>query len=267
VTAEGHRAPDEALLEVDGLSVGFGGVPALTEVHLRVPRGGVVALIGPNGAGKSTLFNCVSRLYEPSAGTIRFAGDDLLSRRPHHLARLGIVRTFQNTSLFGDMTVADNVRLGIPDPALVSPLRITLGLRGARRRERELTDRVHEALDRWGLSGSADVEASALDYPRRKRVELARALVGSPTLLLLDEPAAGLGSGEAIDLGLQIKEICTATGTTALLVEHNVGMVMRIAAEIYVLAAGRNLAHGSPRSIADDPEVARVFLGSTAPAR
>jgi branched-chain amino acid transport system ATP-binding protein len=252
------------LLEVDGLSIAFGGVPALADVRLSVPGGSVVALIGPNGAGKSTLFNCVSRLYRPAAGTVRYDGADLLTRRANELAGLGIARTFQSTALFAELTVRENLQLGVPDRASASPLRAML--RATRRKDRETAERAGAELARWGLDRVADVPASGLDYPSRKRVELARALMAEPRLLLLDEPAAGLASGEAVDFGTEIAEICAAAGTTVLLVEHNVAMVMRIAVRIAVLAAGRNLAEGTPAEIAADPEVARVFLGSAAGA-
>lgn len=253
-----------ALLDVEGLSIAFGGVPALADVRLSVPAGSVVALIGPNGAGKSTLFNCVSRLYRPSAGALRYDGANLLARRPDELAGLGIARTFQNTALFADLTVRENLQLGVPDRASVSPIRALL--RTTRHKDRESADRASVELARWGLGRLADLPASGLDYPSRKRVELARALMAEPRLLLLDEPAAGLASGEAVDFGTEIAEICAAAGATVLLVEHNVAMVMRIADRIAVLAAGRNLAEGTPAEIAANPEVARVFLGTAAGA-
>lgn len=238
------------LLKVDSLSIRFGGVAALSDVSFEIEEGHVTGLIGPNGAGKTTCFNCITRLYQPTSGSITFAGDDLLQVPAYRVAGRGIARTFQNLELFTSMTVLDNVLVGIAArPA-----------NGAARRPdvRE----ARELLAYVGLGDSADHPVRRLPFGARKMVELARALAAKPKLLLLDEPAAGFGHEEVGRLGETISRINRDFGTTILMVEHQMQLVMGVCDHIIVLSSGKKLAEGPPAAIAQNREVIEAYLGS-----
>ncbi|TLM67696.1 MAG: ABC transporter ATP-binding protein [Deltaproteobacteria bacterium] len=250
------------MLRLEGVGKRFGGLPALDDVAFTAPPGELTALIGPNGAGKSTLINCITGVLPASAGSIRFDGRELCGLPPHAVARLGIARTFQNLRLFPRLSVLDNVLTGLTAEAGRSMLMAMLRLPYLRHRERQLRLRALEALDRFGLAGKADWPAAALAYGDRKRVELARACVGRPRLILLDEPVAGLNEAETALIGQELRRL-RAAGHTLLLVEHDMELVMSIADQVVVLDSGRCIARGTPDEVRKNPLVLEAYLGRT----
>jgi branched-chain amino acid transport system ATP-binding protein len=253
-----------ALLAVDGVTIRFGGVTALEDVSFTVARGAICGLIGPNGAGKTTLFNCVSRLYEPSAGSIYFDGRPLASFSRNEIATLGIARTFQNVALFATMSTRDNVRVGAHPLARGGFFANALALPLVGREERRLAQRADALIEEFGLTAVADRPVAELPFGVRKRVELARALAIEPKLLLLDEPAAGLNHDEVHSLAGEIRAIRDRRGVAILLVEHHMNLVMRVSDQVVALEFGRVIADGTPEAVRANPEVVRAYLGSAA---
>jgi len=238
-----------ALLHVESLTRRFGGIVALNEVSFEVPQGQIVGLIGPNGAGKTTVFNLITRLYRPDRGRILFDGRDLLRVPPHRVARAGIGRTFQNVELFTRMTVLENVLVGAHTKVEWF-------------REREGRRRALDILAYVGLSDLADHPASGLPFGTLKRIELARALVLRPKLLLLDEPAGGLSHEEVAALGRFIRGMREDFDLTVLLVEHHMNLVMGISEIVHVLDFGELIATGTPDDVRSNPAVIAAYLGS-----
>jgi branched-chain amino acid transport system ATP-binding protein len=230
-----------ALLAVSGVTMRFGGVTALQDVSFEVAGGAICGLIGPNGAGKTTLFNCISRLYDPGAGSIEFDGHPLATFARHELASLGIARTFQNVALFSTMTVRENVCVGAHALAHRGFLANALATPRARHEELRIAERADALIEEFGLKSVAERPAGALPFGVRKRVELARALAKGPKLLLLDEPAGGLNHSEVDGLADEIRAIRDRRGVAVLLVEHHMNLVMRVSDQVvraYLGSAG-----------------------------
>ena len=252
------------LLEIDRVTVRFGGIAALDDLSFSVGEHQIYGVIGPNGAGKTTLFNCLSRLYTPTSGDIRIGGASVLGQPTHGMAALGVGRTFQNVALFNTMTVRDNVLTGGHSTTSSGFLRNILRSRGARREEAELRERSAALIGLMQLEAHADRVVSELPFGVRKRVELARAMATRPKLLLLDEPAAGLNHEELETLKATIRSLRDTMGTAVVLVEHHVGMVMALSDRIVTLNFGRRIAEGTPDEIRAHPEVISAYLGVAA---
>lgn len=248
-------------LQVDAISLAFGGLQVLHEVSLSVEAGELLALIGPNGAGKTTVFNCISGLYRPS-GAIRFQGRDLLGLAPHQVAALGIARTFQHGEVFARLSVADNLMAARHLAIRTNPLAELLGLPGVRRAEAGHRAGIDRILALCDLTRHAETPVSALPYGTQKLVGFARALALGPSLLLLDEPSAGLTRDEREDLAHYILKTREELGIAMIWIEHDMQMVADLADRIHVLDYGRSLADGPPQQVLADPEVIRAYLGS-----
>lgn len=248
------------MLRLEGINKNFGGLPALREVSFAVASGQVTALIGPNGAGKSTLIHVLTGLLTPTSGTVHFQGQEISHLPAHRITRLGVQRTFQNLRLFPRLSVLDNVLTGLTCEADVSMLAAMLRLPSLRHRERALRLRALAALDQFGLTDKATWPAGILAYGDKKRVELARAVVGQPKLLVLDEPVAGLNADETTAVAEQLR-LLRNEGYTILLVEHDMDLVMNIADQMVVLDSGQCIATGTPAEIRCNPLVLEAYLG------
>jgi branched-chain amino acid transport system ATP-binding protein len=249
------------LLEVDGIELRFGGTRAVDGVSFDVQRGELFAIIGPNGAGKTSIFNCISGVYRPQAGAIRFLGEDLLGDRPDRIAKRGIARTFQNIELFDNLTVVENLMLGRHQHLDYGVLEGMLYVGRARRTELANRRIVEDIVDFLEIAAHRKFPVGMLPYGVKKRVELGRALAMEPKLLLLDEPVAGMNAEETEDMARFILDIRSELDTAMILVEHDMGLVMDLADRVMVMDFGRRIALGGPKEVQADQAVIKAYLG------
>lgn len=251
------------VLEIDRITLKFGGVSVLNAVSLAVETGELLALIGPNGAGKTSIFNCISGIYQPTDGSIRFRGKDILGLASHAIAASGIGRTFQHAELFPEMSVLDNVLTGLHARLRPNAIGSMLRLPGTNRREAEHRAEAEEILRFLELSYLADESVGNLPFGTQKLIGFGRALAANPALLLLDEPSAGLTREEREDLAFYILKAKERMDTAIIWIEHDMQMVADIADRIHVLDYGKSLADGLPEEVLKNQEVVRAYLGST----
>ena len=254
------------LLKVSDVVMRFGGIIALNGVSFDVKQGEICGLIGPNGSGKTTMFNCISGIYRHSRGDIAFEGSSINGMPRHRMAGLGIGRTFQNVALFNSMSVRDNLLVGAHHRGTSGFLANALRLPQTRREDSAAYEGMDDLLDLLNLRAVADLPAGGLPFGTRKRIELARALIGRPKLLLLDEPAGGLNHGEVAELGDLFRRVRDRFNLSILLVEHHMALVMSVSEKVVALEFGMKIAEGTPDQVRNEPEVIRAYLGDTADA-
>jgi branched-chain amino acid transport system ATP-binding protein len=257
-----EAAPEGPQLAVSGVAKRFGGVRALDDISISVGRGEIVSIIGPNGAGKTTLLNIVSGLFRPNEGAILLEGKDITGERPSRIAAMGVARTFQNIALFNGMSVLDNIMLG-RHARMHSGLMASVIYWGmAQKEEIAHRSRVEDLIDFLKLQQLRKLPTGSLAYGLRKRVELARALALEPKIVLLDEPMGGMNQDEKEDMARYILDVNEEWGTTMILIEHDMGVVMDISDRVAVLDHGRKIAEGTPEQIQHNPDVIRAYLGT-----
>ena len=250
-----------ALLEVRNLGISFGGLRAVDDLNMDIEQGALVGLIGPNGAGKTTAFNLLTGVYQPSDGSIKLDGQQLVGKTPTDICKSGVARTFQNIRLFSKMSVLDNVKVALHNHIEYSLAESFFHFGNYSKKEKEMDERALDILKVFGLDTYADVLASNLPYGKQRKLEIARALATEPKLLLLDEPAAGMNPNETKELMDTIELIREKFHVTILLIEHDMKLVSGICEYLYVLNFGMELAHGEPSVVLNDPRVITAYLG------
>lgn len=250
-----------ALLEVDNLGISFGGLRAVNEFHMQIEKGCLYGLIGPNGAGKTTVFNLLTGVYKPDSGIIKLDGENIVGKKTIDINKAGIARTFQNIRLFKDLSVLDNVKVGLHNHHKYTTLEGVFRLPKYFKVEKEMDEKAMELLEVFGLKEEASTLASNLPYGKQRKLEIARALATEPKLLLLDEPAAGMNPNETKELMDTIRFVRDKFEMTILLIEHDMKLVAGICEKLTVLNFGEVLAQGNTSDVLNDPEVIKAYLG------
>ena len=249
------------ILEAQHLGIDFGGLTAVNEFNMAIGRTEIAGLIGPNGAGKTTVFNLLTKVYQPTRGTVLLDGVDTHNMNTVQVNKAGIARTFQNIRLFSELSVLDNVKTGLHNQITYSFAESMFHLGSYRKKEKQMDEKAMELLSVFGLESVADYRAANLPYGKQRKLEIARALATEPKLLLLDEPAAGMNPNETEELMETIEVVRKRFGVTVLLIEHDMKLVSGICEYLYVLNFGRLLAEGTPKEVLSNPEVVKAYLG------